>query len=365
MILFQEILRTCRNFTPARAFVDFLIKPRLERFYLVFGGHVFFETLYVAAEYDLFTLLDERKGLTLSEIVRELSIEEQPCRILLLGLVASGIIRKQRDVYKNSAVSRILLSRRSERSVLSYVRLQHHLYYKPLHHFLESVKEYRNAGLDELEGDEPTVYERIAHNPELEKMFHQAMDELSVQSNEVFARAVDFCRFSYLIDVGGGDATNIITLANRFPDLRASVFDFPSVCESARQNIKKHKLEERLSVIEGNAFLDSFPQGADCFVFCHFFTIWSKMENLELLKKAYEVLPSGGQAMIFNMMQHDDETGPLTAALGSPYFLALATGRGMLYTWKEYESLFREAGFQGVRRLALPFDHGVIMGTKP
>lgn len=63
------------------------------------------------------------------------------------------------------------------------------------------------------------------------------------------------------------------------------------------------------------------------------------------------------------MMQEDDETGPLTAALGSPYFLAVATGEGMLYTWGEYES-WREAGFQNLFRKRLPLDHGFIVARK-
>ncbi|MBN2294095.1 MAG: hypothetical protein JXM70_16835, partial [Pirellulales bacterium] len=59
-----------------------------------------------------------------------------------------------------------------------------------------------------------------------------------------------------------------------------------------------------------------------------------------------------------------DETGPLSAAMGSPYFLTLATGAGMLYTWQEYENWMREAGFSSVSRQELPRDHGAIVGRK-
>ena len=69
-------------------------------------------------------------------------------------------------------------------------------------------------------------------------------------------------------------------------------------------------------------------------------------------------------ALIFNMMQKDDGTGPLSAAMGSPYFLTLATGEGMLYTWNEYETWMREAGFKTVKRQVLPRDHGAIIGWK-
>ena len=68
--------------------------------------------------------------------------------------------------------------------------------------------------------------------------------------------------------------------------------------------------------------------------------------------------------MLFNMMQHDDETGPWSAAIGSPYFLALATGEGMLYTWQEYESWMHSVGFAQTERHELPKDHGVILGIK-
>ncbi len=74
--------------------------------------------------------------------------------------------------------------------------------------------------------------------------------------------------------------------------------------------------------------------------------------------------PTGGKVIIFNMMQRDDESGPLSAAVGSPYFLTLATGTGMLYTWHEYETWMRDAGFKNVHRRRLLRDHGLITGTK-
>ena len=64
------------------------------------------------------------------------------------------------------------------------------------------------------------------------------------------------------------------------------------------------------------------------------------------------------------MMQNDQENGPLSSAVGSPYFLTLATGKGMLYTWSEYETWFREAGFKSVKRHQLIRDHGAIIGIK-
>ena len=163
---------------------------------------------------------------------------------------------------------------------------------------------------------------------------------------------------------GGGNGTNIIALARKYPHLKATVFDSPSVCNIARENIKKAGLGKRLDATPGNCFIDPFPPGADCLLFGHFFTIWSEERNQELLRKCFEALPKGGRVIIFNMMQNNEENGPISTAIGSPYFLTLATGEGMLYTWREYQSWTKKAGFADVKTLKLPRDHGAIIGIK-
>ena len=83
------------------------------------------------------------------------------------------------------------------------------------------------------------------------------------------------------------------------------------------------------------------------------------------MKKSYDALPEGGAVLVFGMMGDDDDTGPLSTALGSPYFLAIATGEGMLYSWADYEEAMHQAGFPSVERVEnLPLNHGVIIGTK-
>lgn len=350
---------------PVTRFVeDVVLRRQMERLYLVFGGHIFFQTLRTAVQLDLFTLLAKEGPLTRQQIAQRLGIAEQPARIVILGLTVTGLLRKRGDRYSNSYLANALLVTGSPRKIKAYVELQHHAMYKGVFWMLDAVREYRNVGIKEFPGNEPTLYERLAHNPELEQIFQDAMQELSVQANADMARFVDLRGVRHLVDVGGGDGTNIIAIARNWPGLRATVFDSPTVCEIARRNIAASGMADRLNAVPGECFRDPFPQDADCLMFAHFFTIWGEAKDRELLRKCYESLPSGGKAIIFNMMQHDDESGPLSAAVGSPYFLALATGLGMLYTWNEYESWMKDAGFAGVERFRLLRDHGLIVGTK-
>lgn len=94
-------------------------------------------------------------------------------------------------------------------------------------------------------------------------------------------------------------------------------------------------------------------------------TIWSLDEIVQLLKNTYNALPKGGQVIIFNMMGNDEDTGPLSTALGSPYFLSIATGKGMLYSWSDYINAMEKSGFTLSKQINnLPLDHGIICGVK-
>lgn len=341
-----------------------VFQQEIERFTLVLGGHIFFQTLSAAVRFDLFTLLSKSGSLTRQQIAAKLGIKEKPLRILLLGLVTIKLLRKKKNVYSNSLLADIYLNHENPKNVISIIEWQHHINYKPMHSFYDAIKANTNVGLNEFKGDEPTLYERLVHYPELEKIFQDAMEHISVQANADFSEHVDLSHVKHLVDVGGGNGANIITIARQYPKLRATVFDSPTVCDIARKNIKAQGFADRLTAAAGNCFTDAFPAGADCILFCHFFTIWSEEKDLALLKKCFNALPSGGSVIIFNQMQSDMEDGPLFAAMGSPYFLTLATGEGMLYTWNEYESWMKQAGFH-IKKQKLPRDHGVIIGVKP
>jgi len=342
----------------------FLLKPSFERMYLVLGGHIFFQTLSAAIQLELFPLIEKNGRMTRAEIAAALNCADQPIRILLLGCVTLRLLHKRGAYYSNTFLGKQLFLPESRRNIIDVVRWQHEINYRAMFHFGEAIRANRNVGLSEFEGNEPTLYERLVHDQRLELIFQRAMERISAQANEMLVNSLDLTDTKYLVDVGGGVGANIIAFARKFPGLRAAVFDSPTVCEIARSHIAEQGFSDRLGAVAGNCFVDPFPKEADAILFCHFFTIWSEAHNRQLLRKCYETLPSGGSVIIFNMMQRNTEDGPHSAAMGSPYFLTLATGEGMLYTWREYEQWMKDAGFASVTARRLPRDHGLIIGRK-
>lgn len=341
-------------------------KLDLERLILIAQGHTAFQLLWAGIELGLFNHLAQHPNQPRPAIAAALGLQDYPCDVLLVGLTALGLIRRDdAGLYRNAELTeRMLVAGRPEYlgGVLGW---QARIVYPGLQDFVASLRAGRNLGLERFPGTGATLYERLIQHPELERIFQDSMSALSAHANTALLEAFDFGRFTHVVDAGGGDATNALALARRFPHLRVTVFDSASVCRLAQANIERAGLGDRVFTWAGDFRTDPFPPGIDAVLYCHIATIWSLKHNRELFRKTHDALPAGGALLLFNMMADDDERGPLSTALGSPYFLAIATGEGKLHPWKDYERCLNEAGFQGVQRIGgLPLNHGLLIGWK-
>jgi hypothetical protein len=336
-----------------------------EHLLLIAGGHSAFQLLWAGIELGLFNFLSASPSATFNELALRLKLKSQPLYILLTGLTALGLLKKVDEGYRNAELVEERLVSGKPGYLGGILGWQAHIVYPGLQNFVESLKQNTNVGLQHFPGQGKTLYERLVSYPEIEKVFQDAMSGLSAQANQHLLNAYDFSHLSHLVDAGGGDATNAIALARHYANLKVTVFDSPSVCEIARHNIIQAGLTERIFTYPGDFLIDPFPPGIDSIIFCHIMPIWSAERNLALLKKAYAALPKGGAVLIFNMMGDDDDTGPLSTALGSPYFLAIATGEGMLHPWRTYETALSEARYAEIKRIDnLPLNHGLLIGIK-
>jgi ubiquinone/menaquinone biosynthesis C-methylase UbiE len=241
----------------------------------------------------------------------------------------------------------------------------HHIVYPSMAHYYEAVTEHRAAGLSEFPGDEDTLYGRLTHRPELERVFHAFMESRTRVTSGQFAASIRFSRMNRLLDVGGGNGETVIQIARRHPNVRATVLDLPSVVEMAEARFREEGLADRLDAVASDILKDPFPSGYDCIMFCHLTPIWSQETNRSLMCKAYEALGPGGFACIYAPFMNDDQAGPLFSALASPYFLCTVNGQGRHYSWNESIAWLREAGFVDIRTQALFWGEGIVLGARP
>lgn len=327
-------------------------------------AHYHFQFLSAGFELGIFGLLARNPGLTSTEIADHTGLNHQPTRILLLGCTATGLLRKEGEGYHNTPLSEPL-SGAADQVPASYLPWEQQGIYRAIGWFTEALKQDTNVGLRrEMPGSAPTLYERLAQNPDLEQLFHTMMSSVSTLVAGDLTEKLDLSAYGNLLDAGGGAAINATNLARRWPDLSVTIGDLPSVVESARKKVAETGLDDRVRAVELDVFQDEFPAGHDAVLFAHFLEIWSADRVRALLAKAARALPVNGGVFVVTPYQNDEETGPLRAAYLSAYFHTIASGEGMVYTCREYEEWFREAGLEPTGRVMLGPDTVVVCGRK-
>lgn len=348
---------------------NFVIRWAKRQAQLTIFGPVNFQGLSAAIRFDLFTLLAERGTMKRSEIARELTISDRSARNLLTLLVSGGVLKKARSkdpndpAYRNVILGQHYLNRKSPHQITALVEMYHFIFYRGMFHYFESLKSERPEGLMELPGAEPTFEQRLAHHPELEKIFQNSMQQLSALANPWLVEYVDFSSSRHVLDVGGGDGSNVLKIVKRHPHLKGTVLDLPTVCANAKNNIARQGLSDTVDTASGDCFVDPYPNGVDTVLFCHFLHLWSEDQCRKILRNAYARLPAGGRAVIFDIMEHDDGSGPLAAAVVSAQFLAHTAG-GYMYAAREYEGWLIDVGFKIDSKLRFPDDHVTIVAKK-
>lgn len=339
---------------------------KMEDLVLLLYGHSAFQSLYAGFELGLFELLFRQPDLSKAEIGQHLQLEDYPTKALLLGLTALKLIQKVGDQYRNSLVIQMLFLENTWQEFHDVVRFEAQIVYRGSTDFVESLRQNRNVGLRQFAGQGPDLYHRLVENPGLETVFYNFMGSWSKLVNPLLVKNVDFSKFQNVVDVGGGDATNSMTLASAFPNLNITLLDIETSCKIAQKNIDERQLSDRIQVQPADILVDEFPQKQDCFLFIHVLVIWSLDKNRSLLRRAYEALKPGGCVVIFNMMTSDQEDGPLMGALDSSYFVSIPHEGGMIYSWSDHEQCLKEAGFTQIERIYCDFwaPSGIIVATK-
>lgn len=330
-------------------------------------GHSAFQYLYSGLELGLFDLLHRNPGLRREEIAAEVKLSELPIRCLLFGLTALGLVGKADGAYANSAFVSDLCSAGKLDFLTKVSRFQALIVYPGQLDFLESLHLNRNVGLRRFRGEGSHLYSRLSEDPILQEVFFDFMGAWSFEALPLLLENVDFSDCRRLVDVGGGDGTIAVGIAESYAHIEIRLLDSPRVCALAQERIARHGLTDRVQAVSKDVFKESFPSDVDCFLFVHFMVIWSPEENRQLLKKAYEALPSGGRVVIFNSVASDEEDGPLFAALDSAYFMAIPAAGGFIYPRKEYATWLEAAGFRLTLRASCNSwwsPHGVVVGVK-
>ncbi|MBN1545853.1 MAG: methyltransferase domain-containing protein [Syntrophaceae bacterium] len=109
----------------------------------------------------------------------------------------------------------------------------------------------------------------------------------------------DFSKYGKILDVGGNSGEFALQICRTYPEIHATVFDLPLVCDIGMEHVKNQPGGDRVTFVKGNALLDEFPGQYDLITFKSMLHDWPEREAAGFLAKADRALAPGGTLLIF------------------------------------------------------------------
>ena len=177
------------------------------------------------------------------------------------------------------------------------------------------------------------------------------------------ARSGAFKGVKRLLDVGAGSGVFSIAAAQAFPDLRATIMDLGTMCEAAMKYVEDGQVTDRVDTAAVDMFREPWPTGYDALFFSNIFHDWNDEVCVDLAKKAFDVLPSGGRIFLHEQLMNDNLDGPVVTASFS--ILMLLGTQGKQYSLPEFDAILGKAGFVDVEATATCGYYSLVSARKP
>ena len=202
-------------------------------------------------------------------------------------------------------------------------------------------------------------------NPAQAEAFSRAQHAGSLGPALLLAKTIDFSAARRLLDVAGGTGAFSITLCKRYPDLRATILDFPTVTAVAARYIAEAALTDRIALVGGDAVQTEWPRGQDVVLMSYLLSAVGAVDIPILLRRARAALAPAGCIIIHDFMLDEDRGGPFSAAGFFLQYLTLRTD-AVSFTAGDVARWLAEAGFETIETgTMIPEITGYAIGAAP
>ncbi len=292
--------------------------------------------LHAALELRLFTQVS-RGVRTLAEIAQALDVTDANAERLLTACAALGlVVRKGPEFHNAPDVERFLVE-------------GHPDYAGPW--LLAAGKDRERWGRlgEALRSKAPPrvlgMYESLTVDQA--RAYHEATYSIGMGAARRFVRLCDLSSRRQILDLGGGSGCYSICAANAHPQLRATIFDLPSVAVVAREFVAKHGLSGRVDAVGGDFTKDELPGRADVVIMASNLPQYGPELIRRVVGKAHDALLPGGEMHLIGETLRPERDGPLGPAL---WGLAEALDRstGMAHSESDVVGYLEGAGFVNV-----------------
>ena len=310
------------------------------------------EIFFAANELSLFEIIGE-EGKNISHIVKESGADRRAIEIILNSLVVMELLDKKEDFYENTFLAKEYLITGKE---FYQGQMLKHLY---------KVRSRWSELLDVVKKGEPaaTSGEKRERSEDETRRFILGMSNIGILSVKKLIPLIDLSDRKHFLDLGGGPGTYSIELCGKYPWLKATVFDLPTVTPITKEQIEKAELQSRIDTIDGDFLADDYGGPYDTVFISNIIHMLGKEDILLMFRKLAKALGKGGKIIVKDFFIREDRKGPEFSVLFAVNML-VSTKEGNSYTQKEVTDLLVEAGFKNLEFKDLTSHTKIVTGVK-
>jgi hypothetical protein len=186
-------------------------------------------------------------------------------------------------------------------------------------------------------------FEQLRRDPELARIFDDAMTTMSKLIAPSVAAAYDFAAWESLMDVGGGNGFLLAEILRAHPQLHGILADQQHVLDRAREHqFLAGDIAARASMQPCN-FFESVPTGCRAYIMKSIIHDWDDERARIILTNCRKAIPSNGVLLLVELSL-GDANAPSFGKFLDITMLSLTGGRER--SEAEYATLLASAGFR-------------------
>lgn len=309
------------------------------------NAHQRTEAIKAAIELSLFSAIASGNT-SAKEIAQACGASERGTRILCDYLVIIGFLTKQEGNYALTPDSAMFLDKSSP----AYMGTVIEFMLSPV--LTDNFKDLTGVV---KKGGSISDQATIAPDHPVWVKFARAMAPMMAMPSQLLAQLVDPTpnKRMKILDIAAGHGLYGLAFATRNPQAEITAVDWSNVLEVAKENAQLAGVSERYQTRPGSAFDVDYGTGYDIVLLTNFLHHFDPETCEDLLRRVRGALADGGRAVTLEFVPNPDRVSPPQAAAFSLMMLS-ATPGGDAYTFTEFETMFRNAGFKQSEMHELP-----------
>ena len=320
------------------------------------SGYWISQAVYAAAKLGIANLLKDGPR-TVDELAAASETRAPLLYRLLRALAGTGVFAETAPgTFVLTPTAELLRSdvAGSQRSLALMMGEEHYVVWGKL---IDVLRHGGNA-FEQLHG--MPVFDYLARHPDKGRIFDEAMVGIHGRETAAVLEAYDFSVFNTLVDVGGGNGSQLAALLARHTALGGVLFDLPHVVQRAASMPAEAGLAGRCE-LRGGDFFRSVPEGGDAYLLRHIIHDWTDEQALVILENCARAMRPGAKLLLIEAVIPPGNE-PFAAKFLDLTMMLIPGGRER--TAGEYARLLDQAGFDLARIVPTTTEISVLEGVR-